>query len=242
MFSKVVSAHQPNFMPYLGFFDKMQASHIFVIRDEVLFVKKEFHNRNRIRINSHDNINSPGSKWISVPVEDPKDYIKHAKIKRDSMQKGLLWSEQIRHDIEVNYQKAPFYKKYSQQILGLFDNSDTDLLSLNMKIIEMMRKLFNIKVEIVFASELGLKPGNYQESDASEDLANICKALGADVYLSGQGGKGYLSTKFFENIGVRIEYQNYQHPTYTQCFPGFVPYLSAVDALFCVEKMPGDEG
>ena len=70
----IVSAHQPNFLPYLGFFDKMMKSDILVIRDEVLYVKKEFHNRNRIRINGNNPLN-PQSKWISIPVIEEEDYI-----------------------------------------------------------------------------------------------------------------------------------------------------------------------
>ena len=86
----ILSAHQPNFLPYLGFFNKMKQSDIFIIRDEVLYIKKEYHNRNRIRINSHDNIKSPKSKWISVPVEDPNDFIKYAKIKKEARIKNKL--------------------------------------------------------------------------------------------------------------------------------------------------------
>ena len=64
---KIVSAHQPNFLPYLGFFDKMDKSDVFVIRDEVQFAERDYHHRNRIRINGPRN-NEPQCKWIRVPV------------------------------------------------------------------------------------------------------------------------------------------------------------------------------
>src|SRR3989344_1596392 len=108
--SNVLSAHQPNFIPYLGFFDKMLSSDIFVIRDEVLYIEKEFHNRNRIRINGNDNKNNPQSKWISVPVIDPKGLIKHALIKKDAKIKDKLWNEALIKDIEVYYSKTPYFK------------------------------------------------------------------------------------------------------------------------------------
>ena len=77
----VVAAHQPNFMPYLGFFDKMNQCDIFVIRDECLYVKDDYHRRNRIRINGQNNETNPQFAWLSVPAIDSHDYIKHIQIK-----------------------------------------------------------------------------------------------------------------------------------------------------------------
>ena len=93
-FSKpiIVSAHQPNFLPYLGFFDKMKNSDIFVIRDEVLFIEKDYHQRNRIRINGNDNLNNPQFKWLKVPVINVNNYILHIPIKKDFKEKKTLWN------------------------------------------------------------------------------------------------------------------------------------------------------
>jgi|SRR3989344_626530 len=238
MKSKIVSAHQPNFLPYLGFFDKMSSSDVFVIRDEVLYVKKEYHNRNKIRINSHDNLNSPQSKWISAPVNDPTDYILHAKIKKDAKTKNKLWHEHLLHEIESSYIKTPFFSNYFPEIKKIFSNNENNLLSLNMKIINFLKETFNLKTQIILASELNLKPKNYQLSDASQDLANICSALNATTYLSGAGGNGYLTLAPFDKINVKVEFQAYMHPVYKQNFPGFLPYMSAIDALFNIGKLP----
>lgn len=235
--SIVVSAHQPNFIPYLGFFDKMQKSNIFVIRDEVLYVKKEFHNRNRIRINSNKP-DKPQSKWINVPVKDPKDYILHATINKNCKLKSLPWEERILRDIKVNYEKAPYFKKFFPKIEKIFDDNYDDLLSLNMKIIKFLSEFFKIKTKIVMASDLDLKPKNYEKSDASRDLAKICEVLNADVYLSGSGGKGYLDLEPFNKNKIKVDFQEYEHPVYSQVFPGFLPYMSAIDALFCCGEMP----
>ncbi len=233
----VVSAHQPNFMPYLGFFDKMQKSKIFVIRDEVLYVKKEFHNRNRIRINGND-VNEPQSKWINVPVKDPKDYILHATIKKDLKLKNLSWNEKTLQDIKLNYEKAPYFNKFFPEIESIFDNNHDDLISLNMKLIKFLARSFQIKTKIILASELDLKPKRYEKSDASQDLAKICEVLKADVYLSGSGGKGYLNLEPFNKNKMKVDFQEYNHPVYQQAFPGFLPYMSAIDALFCCGKIP----
>jgi len=230
--SLIVSAHQPNFMPYLGFFDKMQKSDILVIRDEVLYVKKEFHNRNRIRINGNDLDNSQ-SKWVNVPVEDPKDYIMYAKIKNDS-----LWNERILQTIKLNYDKAPFFEEYFPELEKIFSDRDDNLLSINMKLIRFFAHAFDIKTKIIMASYLNIRQKNYEKSDASEDLMNICKVLGGDVYLSGNGGRIYLNKEIFIGNGIQLEFQDYEHPTYEQVFPGFSPHMAAIDALFCIGEMP----
>ena len=236
--SFIVSAHQPNFMPYLGFFDKMQKSNIFVIRDEVLFVKKEFHNRNKIRINSHDNLSSPKCKWLNVPVTNYNDYILHVLIKKDAEHKNKLWHENILHDLKSNYKHTPYFDDFFPKLEEIFKNSNGSLISLNMKIINFLKESFKIKTKIVFASELGLKPIHYQKSDASEDLANICKVLNADTYLSGSAGKNYLNREPFTKADIKLEFQEYNHPTYRQNYPEFLFNMSAIDTLFCIGKMP----
>jgi len=230
----IVSAHQPNFMPYLGFFDKMQKSDIFVIRDEVLFVKKEFHNRNKIRINSHDNLSSPKCKWLNVPVTNYNDYILHVLIKKDAEHKNKLWHENILHELKTNYKHTSYFDDFFPKLEEIFKNSNGSLISLNMKIINFLKESFKIKTKIIFASELGLKPINYQKSDASEDLANICKALNANTYLSGAAGKNYLSEKPFIKENIKLEFHDYHHPIYKQNYPEFLSNMSAIDALFCI--------
>ncbi len=234
----IVAAHQPNFIPYLGFFDKMKKSNIFVIRDEVLFVKNEFQNRNLIRVNSYDNLYSPTSKWLTVPVDHPYDYIKYVTIKKDVTRHNKLWHLHMLHEIEASYANAPFFSTYFPEIKKIFDNTDDLLITLNMKIINFLKSVFKIKTEIILASTLNLKPLHYQKSDATEDLVSICQKLEAEVYLSGIGGKGYLEYNQFKHAKIAVQFQNFNHPYYQQNYPGFLPNMSAIDALFCLGKLP----
>ena len=108
----VVSAHQPNFLPYLGFFDKMKKSDIFVIRDEVLFIRKDYHQRNRIRINGNDNLGNPQFKWLKVPVEEKLDYIMHIPVKKEFLIKKIPWNQKILQGIKASYKGAVFFDEY----------------------------------------------------------------------------------------------------------------------------------
>ncbi len=234
----VAGLHQPNFLPYLGFFDKLKHSDIFVIRDEVLFVRKDFHQRNKIRINSNDNKNNPQFKWIKVPVVDVGDYILHVPIKKDEIRDKLPWHKKILHDISVSYKGTKFFSSFFPKLEKIFDNSDEKLISLNMKLINFLKDSFGIKTKIILASELGLKPENYEKSDASEDIVNICKKIKANVYLSGDGAKNYINSDLFDKVGIKLMFQGYNHPVYEQRYPGFLKYMSALDALFCLGSLP----
>ncbi|VVB77861.1 WbqC-like protein family protein [uncultured archaeon] len=234
----IVSCHQPNFMPYLGFFDKMKKSDIFVIRDEVLFTDSDYHHRNRIRINGHDNYNDPQFKWITIPVNKINDHIMHVSIKKDAKIKNKPWKQSILHDIESNYRNTPLFSRLFPSIKQIFEEDDDEsLISINMKIIHLIKELFGINTKIMFASELGLKSEHYEKTDASVDLANICKQLNADVYLSGSGGRNYLNLDKFDEYGIEVRFHDFSHPLYRQNYPGFLPNMSAIDYLFCTGNL-----
>lgn len=237
----IVSAHQPNFMPYLGFFDKMKKSDIFVIRDEVLFTDSDYHHRNRIRINGNDNLNSPQYKWINVPVEKVNDYIMHVNVKKDAVIKNRNWKNMILHDLESNYRTSPSFQQVFPKIKNVLEKNHDKLIHINMDIIELFRELLEVDSKIVFASSLNLKPSHFEKGNASEDLARICKSLGADVYLSGEGGRNYLNIGEFEKYGLEVRFQEFKHPKYAQNYPGFLSNMSAIDYLFCNGKSKVNE-
>lgn len=234
----VVGLHQPNFFPYLGFFDKLKRSDIFVIRGEVLFIERDFHNRNKIRVNSDNNLNNPQFKWIKVPVIDTIDYIMHVPIEKEAMRKKMAWNEKILYDIKTFYEGSDHFSEFFIEIKNILNNSDEKLISLNMKTINFLKNVFGITTRIIMASELGLKPIHYEKSDASEDIVNICKKLNANIYLSGDGAKNYLNLEPFQREGIKVVFQEYEHPVYRQRFQGFLPYMSAIDALLCLGKIP----
>ena len=235
----VISAHQPNFIPWLGFFDKMKKSNIFVIRDDVLFSSSSdsFQHRNKIRINGNKNLENPQWKWLTLPIEKKGDLIKNILIRRNTVKrKDEAWNVELLSSIEKNYRNSKFFNEYFPVFERIFDNSDETLLSLNMKIINFLKNVFGIDTKIVFASSLGLKYGEGENKNASEDLAKICEALGGKIYLSGSGGKDYLNLEPFRKRGIKLIFQEYVHPVYKQNYPGFLPNLSSIDVLFCAGK------
>ncbi|RCV64111.1 WbqC-like protein family protein [Methanophagales archaeon] len=225
----IIAIHQPNYLPYLGFFDKMTKSDIFVIYDNAQFEKGDFQHRNRIRIYH-------GWKWLTVPVDKKTKPINEIKIKNEvATWKGVKWVDAHFKDIKDNYKDVPYYSVYEEGIRRIYERRYDKLADLNMELINFLIKAFDINVEILFSSELGFT------SKSTERLVEIVETLGGDVYLSGPKGRDYLDGSLFEKKGINVEFQDFKHPFYRQRYKGFIPNMAAIDALFNVGKMPGGE-
>lgn len=235
--SKVMAAHQPNFLPYPGFFDKLKhidemgtEPGVFVIRDDCQYVHRDFHHRNRIRTNTGE-----GWMWIYVPVEEKMVPIREIKIRHDiRISRRELWTQFHLRMIRDNYKRTPFFDNYYPGLVEIYSDPGDSLCDFNMRLIRYIANCFGIGTKIVSFYDLSLSgDGN----NASETLANIARAVRADTYLSGDGGKGYLDISPFGN-DVHVEFQNYEHPIYPQRYPGFKLYMGAVDALFNIGRLP----
>lgn len=221
----IVGIHQPNYLPYLGFFDKLRKSDVFVIYDDAQFSKGDFQHRNRIRIYH-------GWKWLTVPVEKKHIPINQIKTKNEIEIEGTTWQEAHLKEIHDNYKKAPYYPNFEKDIRRIYEQEYDTLIDINLKLIEFLMKAFEINTEIVYSSEFGFI------SKSTERLVDLVSAVGGDVYLSGPMGKDYLNLQLFEEKDIEVAFQDFKHPVYQQQYDGFEPYMSAIDALFNSGRPP----
>lgn len=219
----IVAIHQPNYLPYPGFFDKMFQADTFVIHDDAQFTDSEFFHRNKIRIHN-------GCKWLTVPVYKENIFINEIKIKNTSAGNAPRWNKEHFREICANYKKAPYYENFAIELKQIYSARYDKLIDLNMTIIKFLMKAFDIEVDIVFSSSFGLK------SKSTEKLVDIVRKVGGDVYLSGSGGRDYMNESLFGDI--KLVFQDYKHPVYEQRYPGFVPNMAAIDALFNTGGLP----
>jgi hypothetical protein len=185
--------------------------------DNVQFEKNYFQNRNRIRTKD-------GWMWLTIPVITsgrPKQKIMEVEI--DNSQK---WGNKHWKSIYFNYKDAKFFKDYSEFFQTLYKKTWNKLVDLNTTIIKYLINALGIEVELVKASELGVK------GKSTDLLLGICKKIGADTYLSGRFGKNYLDESKFKHEGIDLIYHNFHHPTYKQLFEPFIPQMSIIDLLF----------
>jgi len=212
----VVSIHQPEYLPWLGFFKKMMNSELFVFLDDVQFRKKGWQNRNRIRTNK-------GTALLSVPVHAHL----YPNINKIVIDNNKNWSSKHKKSILYNYTPAPYFEEFKNSIEVLFEKKFEYLIDLNTEIIKFVMNELEIKSKIIFSSELKI-PQN-----ASDRVLNICKVVNADHYITGTTwAKSHLKTKDFEKSNITIEFQEFQHPIYKQIHEKFIPRMSIIDLLF----------
>ena len=202
-------------MPYPGFFHKVSHSDVLIVQDVTKFDER-FSNRNKI-------ISSTEWTWLTVPIKkNHKDYLlKDVQIFND-----LKWNKVHRKKLESAYNKSNFFNKYNTDLNLILEQKWEMLLELNMAIIKKIFDWLKIKTKIVYESEIGI------EGEATNRLINICKAVNADVYLSGDMGHDYLNEELFKQNEIELRYQNYTPKQYNQILSReFIPNLSIIDML-----------
>ncbi len=141
----------------------------------------------------------------------------------------VKWARKHWAALQTNYGKAPYFARYGPPIREILESGYEDLCSLDVTLLNWLAEALEISTPLLLSSELEAGEGKTQR------LVDLCRTLGADTYLSGPGGRRYMEMELFEQVGIKVEFQEYQGPTYAQMFPevGFEPHLSVLDALFC---------
>ena len=220
---KTITIHQPEFLPWVGFFDRIIKSDVFVILDDVGYQKNGFINRNKIKTVT-------GAQWLTIPVVGRSPNLKINEVLIDNTKD---WAQKNWSLLQSAYYSSPFFGKYKGFFEELYNGNWNSICEFDSYIIENVIKMLGMEKIIKRSSEMnvaGIK---------TERLVNICKQLGGDVYLSGPGGKDYMDLSKFEKENIKVIFQEFTHPEYPQMFMenGFVPYMSIIDLLFnCGEE------
>lgn len=220
-----MSGHQPHYLPWLGFFDKMLLCDAFIIEDNVQFEEQGFQNRTKIKTPS-------GARWLTVPI---KHVGKSLPINEMTIANEAQpdWAKNHWLALKFNYSRAPYWKKYRGFFERTYSQEWVKLIDLNMHIIKGLMEFLNLeKKPLRMASSIDAS------GKKSELVLAQCKALGATTLLSGVGARDYLDLQRFEAQGIKVVFQDFKHPIYPQLAGEFVPNLSAVDYLFWVGEKP----
>lgn len=214
----ICAVHQPNFIPYLGFFHKAGGSDVFILYDTAQYSKNDFTNRNRIKT-------PQGPLWLTVPVS------LHLGERIGEVRMAPIATFRDKHlkTIAGAYKKAPFFGEIFPLIEEVYARSIDRLTDLNSPLIHVFLERLFPHVKVVLSSEMNLDP-NLKSTEA---LVAMMQKIGADTYLSGPGAREYLEEAQFERVGVKVAWQDFHHPTYAQLWDKeFMPNLSIIDALF----------
>ncbi len=211
----ILAVHQPQYLPWLGYFDKMDRADVFCVLDDVQYKKNEWQNRNRIKT-------AQGWQWLTVPVH----YRFPQKISDVTIDNRKNWRQKHLRAIAVNYGRAKYFNDYIGFFEQVYAQSRDYLADLNFHLIVALRRLLGMKnIPIWRSCQMRLR------SDPTDRLIDICRHTGADTYLSGSAGAGYMDLKQFEAAGITVHFQAFDHPVYPQLYGGFESHLSIVDLL-----------
>lgn len=210
----VVTIHQPGYLPWLGFFEKMAKADVFVFLDDAQYEKNGFDNRNKIKT-------AEGWMWLTVPVKVSFGQ----KLNEVIIADNTAWQEKHWRAITINYSKAPYFSLVQPFLKKIYEGKFEKLIDLNLAWIFYLAEALGIKSKFIKSSDLKVR------SVKSERIFEICQALNATTYLSGRFGKNYLREEEFIDNHIKIEYQDFQHPVYPQLYGDFLPAMAAIDLL-----------
>ena len=214
-----VAGHQPNLYPYAGFFAKAAKADMFVIADNTQYVRKEYHNRNRIRLIDGS------SAWLTVPVRTTGR--RFQKINEAEIDNSSNWRKKHEQALKFNYRKSPYLKRYLPEIVALLEENNKMLADFNIAIIRLCMKFLNITTPVYRASELGVA------GHSTEYILDICRKTGSDTYLHGRHAEDYVDFTILENAGIKSRIQTYSPAPYPQPpHETFMENLSVLDILF----------
>jgi hypothetical protein len=214
----IVSANQPYFCPYPGFFYKALLSDVLIILDDVHIPQRTtWVSRNRFK-------NDQGTLWMTIPVW--KKGLGRQHINRVRICHEGRWARKHPESLKSFYANAPYLKDHLDFIEEIFSTSFEKLIDLNMAIIRYLLKCLHIETRLVFLSELGVK------TQATQLLVDACKAMGASTFMAQSQAEKYLDAALFRQNGVEPLYFKYVAPVYPQLWGDFIANLSTFDLVF----------
>lgn len=216
----IITIHQPEHLPWLGFFNKMAKAELFVIMDNVQFEKNYFQNRNRI-------IGTNGVQWIGLAVKTVghmDNILCDTEIAGDSR-----WKNKYLKTIQMSYGKHPFFDQTFTALEDAIALDTNKLTDINVSIFKSFADKMNIRPEFVRASKLNV------QGKKSDLVLDICKNLGATTYISGPSGRDYMNLQSYKDANIEVKFNDYHHPIYEQKKTAeFIPYMSTLDLIMNV--------
>lgn len=215
----LVAIHQPTFLPWLGWWDKLARADVFVLLDDVQFPKKGGTWMNRVRI-----LIGGEARWVTVPVD--RAFSGTRSVREMRIDVGRPWRDELLRTLASSYGRTPHFADVMPAVEDALASPSDRIAELNESAIRSLAGPLGLDASrLVRQSDLGVK------GTGNELLVALCRAVGGDVYLSGDGAGDYLSEQAFADAGLDLRYQKFSPPAYPQAVADHVPGLSVVDAL-----------
>jgi hypothetical protein len=220
----VVAIHQPNFLPWLGWFDKLARADVFVLLDHVQFPRTSrgtYVNRVKLLVGGKD-------AWVTAPIARAGGSVQ--RIDEVRLDDAQAWRDKLLRTVEHSYRRAPAYDDVFPLVREILERPTDRLADLNEHGVRTIARGLGLdESKFVRSSTLGTS------AHATDLLIELTKAVGGTAYLAGNlAGSTYQEDEKFERAGIELRYQRFEQPEYPQQVEQFVPGLSAIDALLNV--------
>lgn len=217
--------HQPNFLPWMGYFSKIAKVDTFIFFDSVAMSNgKTWTSRCQILVNGKEH-------WLTLPV-------------RRSGRGGQRICEVELLDFAQNWRKTLKTLRHAYGRAAHFDavfpfletfetGNFTLLADFNAQFIEKTSAELGFKTQFLRSSA---KPELMESSDLKTDyIIQTCEAFGVKNYVSGRGGSLlFLEKEKFEEAGINVDFQGFTPPNYAQLnTTNYISGLSIIDVLMC---------
>jgi hypothetical protein len=213
---KTAVIHQPDFMPYLGFFHRLLQSDLYIALDHVQFSKGGWHNRDKIKT-------PEGVKWLTLPVRlAGRSY---SPINEVRLKNSLNWKVTHLNQLERCYRGAVGFDEIFPELRDVYSFDGDRMVDFNLHALAWLMEKFDVSVNMILSSTLAPRGAS------NEMLVDILTKVGATQYLSGIGARDYYKPSPFEAKGIQVLWQDFTHPVYQQRYGEFVPFLSSLDLL-----------
>ena len=214
----IVSAYQPYFAPFPGFFQKAVLSDALVLLDAVQFPRgTTWMTRNRFK-------NDQGTLWMTIPVR--KKGLGLQKINEVNIYHDDRWARKHLASLRAAYSNAPYFEKHSFFLERVFSSETERLIDFNLTLIRHIMDTLGAQTKVLLQSQLGI----YDKEPLL--TIEICRKLDANGFLAQNTAKKYLDREIFREAGVEIRFFNPRPPVYPQLWGPFIPNLSTFDLLF----------
>ena len=215
-----ISIMQPYFFPYLGYFQLIAASDIFVSLDDVNFIKKGWINRNRLVFNNK-------AALFTVPLENVSQnrLICDTRIAATAF---AIWKDNFLKSVAAFYKKFPFFTEGMSILEAVLAQPAAAISDMAIASLRACCDALHITTPIMISSTIP------QAVDCKKErkLIAICKSLQADTYLNPIGGVSLYSQDMFTQDGIRLRFLKPALPPYTCSKREFIPALSILDVIF----------
>lgn len=218
--------HQPNFLPYIGFFEQIRRADIYIAFDDVQFQENEFQNRNFIKC-------ANGKTNLTLPVKKKDRFgqlIKDVELSDDH------FIDRIANKLDACYRKAPYFREVMDTLLGAIDGGVTHMIDVNLPLISTICQKSGLRVDIMRASSFGII-----HEKRIDRLLKLMKAVNAELLIVGTGAGTYLDRQKFLDAGYDFEIHEFKPKIYPQLYGEFISHLSIVDYLMNVGWTPQEE-